>query len=153
MKLFTISLILLLLNCTHTSNNIQQRIATKIEQSCGEKLECSIDMLHTTDFEWDTFYFFRSGLLSSEISEIIGRKVNFTEEFSNKYIFLRNGEVVYTEEHLQGSDGPTPGTVSIVTTDANNYFALIKGDSRLNARIDRRKGGNTYYLTCANCPL
>jgi len=151
MKASAILLIVIFNGCGHGPNDVQRRIVDKIEETCGNQWQCSLDMSGTTTFDWDTFYFFRSGLVSSEISEMINTKVDFSEEFSYKYVFLLDGQVVHTEEHLSSFDGPPPGTISMLSTDQNGYFALIKKDSLLNARIDRRRSGTTYYLTCSNC--
>lgn len=146
-------LFLLIFNadCSVSRPTIQALIADKIERNCTSRVGCEISMPENIEFSWNKLYVFRPGQLNSEIKEIIGVDVDFSEEFSNKYIFILDNKVVYTEEHRINFDKFADGTVMFGMTDESNKFAVIDRSSKFEVRIDERTTGTTYFLNCTNC--
>lgn len=151
MKFILLFLFVITVNCGDNTLDVQSQIVKRIEQNCTERVGCVFEMLGTTPFAWDKLYVFRPGLLDVEITKIIGKEVSFRGEFSNKYVFLKDDKIVYTEEHYINADRFEDGTVMFGTTDKYDRFALIDESSKFDVRIDRRQSGTTYYLTCTTC--
>lgn len=144
-------LLFITVNCSVSKPSVQTLIAEKIERICSARVGCEIEMPDTISFPWDKLYVFQPGILDVEIEGMIGKKVVFSEEFSNKYVFLLDNKVVYTEEHHINFDRFADGTVMFGANDEARKFASIDRSSRFEVRIDRRGSRTTFYLTCANC--
>lgn len=137
--------------CIAPKPSVQALIAKDIEQNCTTRTGCKIKISDDISFSWDKLYVFRPGQISSEINELIGTDIRFSEEFSNKYVFFFKNKVVHTEEHLIDFDRIADGTVMFSMADAGGKFLVVDGSSLFDVRIDKRNTGTTYYLTCTNC--
>ena len=120
-KLVILFAVFMTLSCE--SQTAQSLFAERVTETCGERWQCVIGIDGITSFEWDNAYIFRPGVLDSEIESIIDKKVKFSEEFSYKYVFLKNNSVIFTEEHFFDFDYPEDGLVSFATTDDQHRYA------------------------------
>jgi hypothetical protein len=151
MKLVFLLLVSLAIGCGTREPDAQSILVKKILAECSEGKGCKIAIGAAMPFAWDKLYVFRPGLLDADILESAGIKVDFSEEFSYKYVFIKGNNIVRTEEHhISDFDRPPNGLVRFGTTDAENKFALLGPDSEFEVRIDRRNSGTNFYLTCTN---
>lgn len=153
MTIVLLFLLSLTVACGTTKQDVQSILVKKILTECSEeKMECAIEIADAMPFSWDTLYVFRPGLLDVEVSRMVGKDVSFSEESSYKYVFLMEGSIVRTEEHhVRDFDNVPDGLVRFSTTDSEDRFALVNPNSKLAVRIDRRRSGTSFYLTCSSC--
>ena len=152
MKLLLLCLLFFTASCGAHKPDVQSILVKRILSECSERQECEIQISDAMPFSWDKLYFFRFGTLDADITKMIETDVSFAEESSYKYIFVKNGQVVRTEEHrVVDLDNVPDGLIRFGTTDPTGMFALIEPASRLRVTFDRRTSGTSFYLMCTDC--
>jgi hypothetical protein len=120
--IFSIPIVVLLSGC---GNNLQNRVAERITQECGNKPmpNCKIELRTVTEFKWDKMYIFGSWTTSDSISKTIGFKYSGDDIGDDTQIILfTNGkQIVYQEDidYLNGSK-------KILFDDENDSLFLSK---------------------------
>ena len=133
-------------------SNAQSILVKRILSECSYRSECEIKISDAMPFSWDRLYVFGIGTLDVDINEMIKTEVSFAEESSYKYVFMKRGEVILTEEHhVPDPDMVPDGLIRFATTDPDRKYALVQPTSNLRVTIDRRNSGTSYILTCTDC--
>ena len=100
-------------SCSPTAPADQFEISIKreIQRKCVGAEPCTIRLTAATSFSWDTLYVFPYPTTRSEIETVLGKPVHEYTEFSKRFVFVLNGEIVHEESTPINVEHPLNGEV------------------------------------------
>ncbi|CDG22949.1 conserved protein of unknown function [Xenorhabdus poinarii G6] len=116
--------------------DIKEVIVDYSNKHCQINQECLVDFKDLTPFSWDRAYIFPDGKNSKSINNAIGMQYRFTD-VGLKFIFIRDKEIVYSEEYFPDLDCHDKNQIIPVFATLypkNNYpsyYFLTKENSQL----------------------
>lgn len=133
---------------------VQSQVRKLIQNSCTSNNTCEITLSRATKFEWDKFYFFDMNVEDAIISKVLGFEYkSLTPNYSRKWIFLKNNELVLAEEdQIPEVDRPMEvGDIDFDLSDQRGNYAAFTNKSNFEAVGIAIDNGTFYRLRCINC--
>ena len=87
-----------------------------------------VNLREITHFSWDYLYFFSYSATKEEIDTILGIDYGFYEEFSDKFIFIKNNKVLSYETiplKFKGIDPDVGGSLVFFSMNNDKNYVLI----------------------------
>jgi len=100
----------LLLGCSR-SGLIEQRIGDRVD-SCQPNTSCIVKIKELTSFQWDKMFVFSYGASPEYIEKALGLPLPEYVEFQRRFVFLKDGRIVYREDEPTDIEGVVDGQVS-----------------------------------------
>ncbi|WP_273553031.1 hypothetical protein [Xenorhabdus sp. IM139775] len=123
--------------------NSQLGIIDYADKHCQKNTICLIDMNKIIPFDWDKMYIIDKGMAPEDIEQIIGAKFNYETSLFYKIIFVRDQEVVYSDEYHPVDDSYMKKFIKpnfhYPYEREENYFshyAISKDNSILSVKIE-----------------
>jgi hypothetical protein len=145
---YTIFILLVCLQFGCQPNNIESRIAKKVD-SCDNACEISISDL--TSFDWDTAFFFTHPVSLETINKKTGHTYTDYEEFTRPFIFTYRNRIVYHENNPSNTEGLINGQIifrDILDTSVCEVFTY----GHDFVRGVRKEDGNKRYYELTETP-
>ncbi len=126
--IFLISLILFLgFFWVHKKNsNFDSKVSNYINKNCDFSKDCILDISEITNFDWDTLYFFKEGLVLND-KDLIQKFGLINHGLSDRQIiFTLNNKIVYSERLKTGIEGRLKNEV---------YFDINKNQENIGYKM------------------
>ncbi|WP_323856725.1 hypothetical protein [Xenorhabdus doucetiae] len=123
--------------------NSQLGIIDYADKHCQKNTICLIDMNKIIPFDWDKMYIIDKGITPEDIEKIIGTRLNDETSLFYKIIFVRDQEVIYSDEYHPADDSYMKKFLKLnfhyPYEREGNYFshyAVSKDNSILSVKIE-----------------
>ncbi|MEQ1965286.1 hypothetical protein ABLB69_19525 [Xenorhabdus khoisanae] len=90
--------------CSNQPFNFVESLFNYTDEYCQQDTNCLVDISKITPFKWDTLYVIDKGWTRHEIEALIGTAFPEKMDIFSKLIFVKNGQVVYSDEYYYLSD-------------------------------------------------
>ena len=115
---------------------VENKIAARVDHSCGRSSQCVIRVADVTDFAWDRMVVLRADATPEDIATILGQPYADYREFHRRLIFVKGRQIVHREEHWTDMEGPTNGEVMFPISDAEKGGSFTPTTAVFSARRD-----------------
>lgn len=104
--IFLVSLCLFIgLVLINTNKSFDDKVASYVNRNCDLPRDCILDISELTNFNWDTFYFFREGVVLDN-NDLIQKFGQVNHGLTDRHIiFTLNDKIVYSERLKTGIEG------------------------------------------------
>ncbi len=134
-----IAVVLFISNKHSSPNTIEEQIVRWASKNCDKNQSCEIKIADITKFDWDTMYYFEVGMTQNDVAKIMNVPVeNYTPGY-HTIVFVKDGQVVYTEYFPTDIEGYKENEVvfggvkdNYGKYDANTIFRV--GKNQLTSR-------------------
>ncbi len=142
-KLLLLCFLSLILSCGDFftgEGKFENTIGKKIRETCVKKEKCSIRIYESTWFEWDKLIVFSGGFTNIDVNNVLEKDYFIEKNYfkENKFgnsktiVFLKDKEIVYSEENFREAEGYRNGDLYFYDIDTSKGYQVFKKDSEFH---------------------
>ncbi|OPX43988.1 hypothetical protein CLHUN_20130 [Ruminiclostridium hungatei] len=146
--IFLIILILVLVGCQTKESYMTENLIKAIDNECGEKNSCQIQMKDVTNFKWDKVVIFQVGSSNKEISKALDAEYKGATDLISGMVFVYNNQIA--DEELVPYDPENPNKLQYFIEKKSgepNCLSFSADDAVFEGSKDKIDGTYYYKIT------